>query len=65
VSATEGARETAPCGCTMETIGDTFVLTACAAGEACLVVQYAQAAAARQGKPSEVVAIPEDARGLV
>ncbi len=41
---------TAPCGCRLETIDETFVVTACDAGADCPTVQYVQAESERQGK---------------
>lgn len=55
MSATDDGPTVAPCGCRLETIGDTFVLTACPAGEACPVVQFAQAESERQGKPQSTL----------
>lgn len=50
----------APCGCSFGAVGDTFVLEACPAGQACPVVQYADQVATDNGLPQVTLEVPPD-----
>lgn len=47
-----------PCGCVMGTVENTFVVYACAKGEACEWVQYATSVAEEQGTPGTILEMP-------
>lgn len=47
--------EQAECGCRVGTVGETFVVYACALGERCDLVRYAIAETERQSKPYSVL----------
>lgn len=45
------------CGCRVENIDDTMVVTACPLGEKCVVVQIALSETEAAGKPSSILEI--------